>query len=82
MPPVPMHNDEVQYYASPILVKNQQYFATLTNERLIIEGPTSREFKTSAILAAHPTILDDHDPAVKLIIATPSGQKEMLWTSR
>ena len=80
MPPVPMHNDEVQYYASPILVKNQQYFATLTNERLIIEGPTSREFKTSAILAAHPTILDDHDPAVKLIIATPSGQKEMLWT--
>lgn len=75
-----MHNDEVQYYASPILVKNQQYFATLTNERLIIEGPTSREFKTSAILAAHPTILDDHDPAVKLIIATPSGQKEMLWT--
>ena len=80
MPPVPMHNDEVQYYASPILVKNQQYFATLTNERLIIEGPTSREFKTSAILAAHPTILDDHDSAVKLIIATPSGQKEMLWT--
>ena len=80
MSPVPMHNDEVQYYASPILVKGQQYFATLTNERLIIEGPASREFKTSTIISAHPTPLDDREPAVKLTFSTPAGQKEMIWT--
>ena len=80
MSPVSMHNDEVQYYASPILVKNQQYFATLTNERLIIEGPTSREFKTTAILAAHPTHLQEREPAVKIVFSTPAGQKEMIWT--
>ena len=36
MPPVEMHANEVQHYASPILVKNRQFFATLTSER--IEG--------------------------------------------
>lgn len=75
-----MHPDEVQHYASPILVKGQQYFATLTNERLIIEGPTSREFKISTIIAAYPTPLQDREPAVKITFSTPSGQKEMIWT--
>ena len=49
-----MNDGEVQHYASSILVKGQQYFATLTNERLIIDGPTSREFKTTSIIAAYP----------------------------
>ncbi len=80
MSPEPMHNDEVQYYASPVIIKNQEYFATLTNMRLLIEGPTSREFKTSAILAAHPIPLDEQEPAVKIIFSTPAGQKEMIWT--
>ena len=75
-----MHDGEVQHYASSILVKGQQYFATLTNERLIIEGPTSREFKTTSIIAAYPILLQDREPAVKIIFATPAGQKEMIWT--
>ena len=75
-----MHDGEVQHYASSILVKGQQYFATLTNERLIIEGPTSREFKTTSIIAAYPIPLQDREPAVKIIFATPAGQKEMIWT--
>ncbi|MBR4117479.1 MAG: hypothetical protein IKK56_01135 [Methanocorpusculum sp.] len=80
MSPVSMHDGEVQHYASSILVKGQQYFATLTNERLIIEGPTSREFKTTSIIAAYPIPLQDREPAVKIIFATPAGQKEMIWT--
>ena len=75
-----MHDGEVQHYASSILVKGQQYFATLTNERLIIEGPTSREFKTTSIIAAYPIPLQDREPTVKIIFATPAGQKEMIWT--
>ena len=75
-----MHDGEVQHYASSILVKGQQYFATLTNERLIIEGPTSHEFKTTSIIAAYPIPLQDREPAVKIIFATPAGQKEMIWT--
>ncbi|MBE6506740.1 MAG: YIP1 family protein [Methanocorpusculum parvum] len=75
-----MHDDEVQHYASSILVKGQQYFATLTNERLVIDGPTSREFKTTAILAAYPIPLQEREPAVKIVFATPAGQKEMIWT--
>ena len=75
-----MHDGEVQHYASSILVKGKQYFATLTNERLIIEGPTSREFKTTSIIAAYPIPLQDREPAVKIIFATPAGQKEMIWT--
>ncbi len=80
MSPVTMHNDEVQYYASPIQVKEQQYFATLTSERLIIEGATSREFPLSSLLAAYPEPLKDHEPGVKVLIASPSGQKEMIWS--
>lgn len=75
-----MRNDEVQYYASPILVKNQKYFATLTSTRLIIEGAVSREFKTTSLLAAYPEPLDNHEPGMKLVIATKSGQKEMIWS--
>ncbi len=75
-----MHNGEVQYYASPVLVKSQRYYATLTNERLVIEGGASpREFKVSSILAAYPERLDNKDPGLKLVLATPSGQKEMVW---
>ena len=75
-----MHDGEVQHYASSILVKGQQYFATLTNERLIIDGPTSREFKTTSIIAAYPIPLQDREPAVKIVFQTPAGQKEMIWT--
>lgn len=80
MPPVEMHANEVQHYASPILVKNRQFFATLTSERLIIEGgPSPREFKVSSILSAHPCKLETGEPGLKLIVSTPDGQKEMIW---
>ncbi len=80
MPPVEMHANEVRHYASPILVKNRQFFATLTSERLIIEGgPSPREFKVSSILSAHPCKLETGEPGLKLIVSTPDGQKEMIW---
>ncbi|MDO5845405.1 MAG: hypothetical protein Q4Q04_00630 [Methanocorpusculum sp.] len=81
MSSVAMRNGEVQYYASPILVKNQEYYATLTNERLIIEGSASpREFRVSSIIAASPARLSDNEPGLNLIFSTPSGQREMVWT--
>ncbi len=80
MSPVEMHANEVQHYASPILVKSRQFFATLTSERLIIEGgPSPREFKVSSILSASPCKLETGEPGLKLIISTPEGQKEMIW---
>ncbi len=80
MPPVEMHANEVRHYASPILVKSRQFFATLTSERLIIEGgPSTREFKVSSILSASPCKLETGEPGLKLIISTPEGQKEMIW---
>lgn len=80
MSPVEMHANEVQHYASPILVKSRQFFATLTSERLIIEGgPTPREFKVSSIISASPCKLETGEPGLKLIISTPDGQKEMIW---
>ena len=80
MPPVEMHANEVQHYASPILVKSRQFFATLTSDRLIIEGgPSPREFKVSSILSATPCKLETGEPGLKLIISTPEGQKEMIW---
>lgn len=75
-----MHANEVQHYASPILVKNRQFFATLTSERLIIEGgPSPREFKVSSILFAEPCRLESGEPGLKLVVSTPEGQKEMIW---
>ena len=80
MSPVEMHANEVQHYASPILVKNRQFFATLTSERLIIEGgPSPREFKVSSILSAESSRLGSGEPGLKLIVSTPEGQKEMVW---
>lgn len=81
MSPVEMHTNEVQFYASPILVKNQQYSATLTNERLILEGngPT-REFKVTSLVSAKPVTAGYSEPAVEITLSTPSGQKEMIWT--
>ncbi|WP_319379033.1 Yip1 family protein [uncultured Methanocorpusculum sp.] len=75
-----MHANEVQHYASPILVKSRQFFATLTSERLIIDGgPSPREFKVSSILSANPCKLESGEPGLKLILSTPDGQKEMIW---
>ena len=80
MSPVEMHANEVQHYASPILVKNRQFFATLTSERLIVEGgPSPREFKVSSILSAEPCRLESGEPGLKLVVSTPEGQKEMIW---
>lgn len=80
MSPVEMHANEVRHYASPILVKSRQFFATLTSERLIVEGgPSPREFKVSSILSASPCKLDTGEPGLKLIVSTPDGQKEMIW---
>ncbi len=80
MSPFEMHAHEVQHYASPVLVKNRQYLATLTSERLIIEGGSSdREFRISSILSARPCDLGNHEPGLMLVISTPSGQKEMIW---
>jgi len=80
MSPVEMHANEVRHYASPILVKSRQFFATLTSERLIIEGgPSPREFKVSSILSASPHTLETGEPGLKLIVSTPNGQKEMIW---
>jgi len=80
MSPVALHDGEVQYYASPVLVKNNRYNATITNQRLILEGNTSREFRVANIVAAYPETINGTEPGVKLILATPTGQKEMLWS--
>jgi len=80
MSPVPLQNGEVQYYASPVLVKNNRYNATLTNQRLILEGNNNREFRVANIVAAYPEMINGTEPGVKLIIATPTGQKEMIWS--
>lgn len=79
MSPADMHPSEVQYYASPILVKNQEYYATLTSERLVIEGAASREFKVSSIDGAYPEKIDNNEPGLKIVISTPSGKKDMIW---
>lgn len=80
MSPVAMHNGEVRYYSSPILVKSQQYVATLTSERLIIEGGLApREFKVTNIVIAEPAIIGANEPGLKIILSTPNGQKEMVW---
>ena len=78
MSPVSLQNGEVQYYASPVLVKNVRYHATITNLRLIIEGSVSREFRVANIVAAYPAVLEENKPGIKLVLATPTGQKEML----
>ena len=80
MSPVSLQNGEVQYYASPVLVKNIRYHATLTNLRLIIEGSVSREFRVGNIVAAYPAVLDGNEPGLRLILATQTGQKEMIWS--
>ncbi|HKL97966.1 MAG TPA: hypothetical protein VJ857_04800, partial [Methanocorpusculum sp.] len=80
MPPIEMHANEVQHYASPILVKNREFYATITSERLIIEGgPSPREFKVSSIFSAGPCKLETGEPGLRLVISTPDGQKEMIW---
>lgn len=80
MSPVELHGGEVRYYSSPIMVKTQQYTATLTSERLIIEGGSApREFKVTNIVTAEKTALDNGEPALKIILSTPNGQKEMIW---
>ena len=80
MTPVTLQEGECQYYASPILVKNNRYYATLSNLRLIIDGAATREFKVSAIQGAFPELIEGKEPGLKLIIATPSGQKDMIWS--
>ena len=80
MSPFEMHAHEVQQYTSPVLVKNRQYLATLTSERLIIEGgPSDREFKVSSILSVSPYVMDGREPGLMIVVSTPSGQKEMIW---
>ncbi|HJJ47732.1 MAG TPA: Yip1 family protein [Methanocorpusculum sp.] len=81
MSPVEMHANEVQIYASPILVKGQQYYATLTSERLILEGngPT-REFKATSLDTPRAVTTGNNEPGVEVVLSTPSGRKEMIWT--
>ena len=80
MLPTEMHPNEVQHYASPILVKNREFYATITSERLIIEGgPSPREFKVSSIVSADPCKLETGEPGLRLVVSTPDGQKEMIW---
>lgn len=80
MLPTEMHPNEVQHYASPILVKNREFYATITSERLIIEGgPSPREFKVSSIVSADPCKLETGEPGLRLVVSTPDGQKEMVW---
>ncbi|MDU9376391.1 hypothetical protein McpSp1_10050 [Methanocorpusculaceae archaeon Sp1] len=81
MSPVEMHAGEVRYYSSPVMVKNQQYTGTLTSERLIIDGGSApREFKITNISAADPITLPSGEPGLKLVLSTPTGQKEMVWS--
>ena len=78
MTPAVLQDGEVQYYASPVLVKNNQYYATLTNQRLIFEGAVNREFKVISIQAVYPELIENGNPGVKLIISTPTGQRDMI----
>ncbi|MDR3102416.1 MAG: YIP1 family protein [Methanocalculaceae archaeon] len=81
MSPIEMHEGEVRYYSSPIMVKTQPYIGTLTSERLIIEnGSAPREFKITNIAAANPVTLPSGEPGLKLVLSTPTGQKEMIWS--
>lgn len=81
MSPVEMHEGEVRYYSSPVMVKTQQYTGTLTSERLIIEGGSApREFKVTNIVAADPITLPSSEPGLKIVLSTPNGQKEMVWS--
>ena len=79
MTPAALQDGEVQYYASSVLVKKEQYYATLTDQRLIIEGPKTHEFKAASIQGAYPERLDGGEPGLKLIISTPKGQRDMIW---
>ncbi|HJJ31086.1 MAG TPA: Yip1 family protein [Methanocorpusculum sp.] len=78
MTPAVLQDGEVQYYASPVLVKNNQYYATLTNQRLIFEGAVTREFKVISIQAVYPELIENGEPGLKLIISTPKGQRDMI----
>lgn len=81
MSPVEMHAGEIRYYSSPIMVKTQQYTGTLTSERLIIEGGTApREFKITTIVTADPVTLPSGEPGLKIVLSTPTCQKEMVWS--
>ncbi|MCQ2355580.1 MAG: YIP1 family protein [Methanocorpusculum sp.] len=81
MSPVEMHEGEVRYYSSPVMVKTQQYTGTLTSERLIIEGGTApREFKITNIVGADPITLPSNEPGLKIVLSTPNGRKEMVWS--
>ncbi|MCZ9312586.1 MAG: YIP1 family protein [Methanocorpusculum sp.] len=81
MSPVEMHEDEVRYYSSPVMVKTQQYMGTLTSERLIIEGGSApREFKITNIVGAEPITLPSNEPGLKIVLSTPGGHKEMVWS--
>lgn len=81
MSPVEMHEGEVRYYSSPVMVKTQQYTGTLTSERLIIEGGTApREFKVTNIVGAEPVTLPSNEPGLKILLSTPNGRKEMVWS--
>ena len=81
MSPVEMHEGEVRYYSSPIMVKNQQYTGTITSERLIIEGGSApREFRITNIVSANPVILPSNEPGLKIVLSTQNGHKEMVWS--
>ena len=79
MTPAALRDGEVQYYASPVLVKKTQYYATLTNQRLLIEGPKTHEFSVTSLQGAYPELLEGLDHGLKLIISTPKGQRDMIW---
>ncbi len=80
MTPAALQDGEVQYYTSPILVKNNRYYATLTNLRLIVEGATVRDFKVTSIRGAFPELVGNKEPGLKISISTPTGHKDMIWT--
>lgn len=79
MSSVDMHPYEVRYYASPVLIKNREFYATLTSERLIIEGSSTREFRISSIDKAYPQKLENNEPGLRLVISTPAGKKEIIF---
>jgi hypothetical protein len=81
MSPAEMHEGEVRYYSSPIMVKTQQYMGTISSERLIIEsGTTIREFKIANIVDADPITLPNNEPGLKIVLSTTNGHKEMIWS--
>ncbi|HJJ36704.1 MAG TPA: Yip1 family protein [Methanocorpusculum sp.] len=80
MTPSALPEGEFQYYASPILVKNNRFYATLTNLRLIIEGSNSRDFKVASIRGAFPENVGGKEPGLKISISTPTGHKDMIWS--